>query len=81
MELPMPKLRQILVHGVKDDVVPIEVSRRYRDAKRKLGEPVDLLEVPGAGHFELIDPRTEAWKAVEGAARALSGGGSGQMSK
>jgi len=71
MELPMPTLPQRLIHGINDDIVPIEIARRYRDAKQKPGEPVKLVEVPNAGHFELIDPRTEAWKAVEAAVREL----------
>jgi acetyl esterase/lipase len=71
MELPMPKMPQRLIHGTKDDIVPIEISRRYRDAKHKAGEPVNLVEVPNAGHFDLIDPRTEAWKTVESVAREL----------
>jgi hypothetical protein len=31
----------------------------------KLKEDVNLLEIKGAGHFDVIDPRTEAWKRVE----------------
>jgi len=69
--LSMPKMPQRLVHGIKDDIVPIDISRRYRDAKQKAGEPVKLTEVPNAGHFELIDPRTEAWKSVVAAVRDL----------
>lgn len=69
--LPMPKMRQRLIHGTNDDIVPIELARRYRDAKLKAGEPVKLVEVPNAGHFELIDPHTEAWKNVEEAVREL----------
>ncbi len=71
MGLPMPKMPQRLIHGINDDIVPIEISRRYRDAKQKLGEPVKLVEVAHAGHFELIDPRTEAWKPVAAAVRDL----------
>ena len=73
MGLPMPKMPQRLIHGTNDDIVPIEISRRYRDAKQKLGEPVKLVEVPNAGHFELIDPRTEAWKTVATTVRELLG--------
>lgn len=69
--LPMPKMPQRLVHGINDDIIPIDISRRYRDAKRNLGEPVQLIEVANAGHFELIDPRTAAWKTVESTVRDL----------
>jgi len=33
--------------------------------KKKRGENVHLLEIENAGHFELIDPRSAAWKQVE----------------
>lgn len=52
---------QILVHGDADDRVPVEQSRRYADAARAAGDPCELLELPGVGHFELIDPRSDAW--------------------
>lgn len=71
IELPMPKMLQRLIHGTNDDIVPIELARRYRDAKQKRSERVKLIEVPHAGHFDLIDPRTEAWKSVEAAVREL----------
>jgi hypothetical protein len=32
---------------------------------------VHLEVVAGAGHFELVDPRAESWRAVRGAVRSL----------
>ena len=69
--LAIPRVPQRLIHGMQDNVVPIELSRRYRDVKRKAGEAVELVEIPKAGHFELIDPRVEAWKKVEEAVTEL----------
>ncbi len=63
-------VRQVLVHGVEDDQVPIEQSRRYAAAARAAGDPVELIELEGVGHFEPIDPRSEAWAR---AAAALAG--------
>ena len=57
--------RQWLVHGAEDDVVPPAFSRDYVGAKRKMKEDARLVEIAGAGHFEVVDPRSEAWKAVE----------------
>ena len=69
MQLSIPQARQVLIHGSADDVVPPEFSRDYVAAKRartgKEKENVHLLEIRGAGHFELIDPRTPPWKIVE----------------
>jgi len=57
--------QQRLIHGEEDRIVPIELSRRYAEEKIKRGEHVILTEIAGAGHFELIDPRTAAWPKVE----------------
>jgi acetyl esterase/lipase len=57
--------RQWLVHGAADDVVPVEFSREYVKAKRAGKENAQLVEIAGAGHFEVVDPRTRAWKDVE----------------
>lgn len=68
--------RQWLIHGSADDVVPVDFSRDYVAAKhRRSGkekEDVHLLEIPGAGHFDVIDPRSAAWKTVEDAVLDLS---------
>jgi acetyl esterase/lipase len=55
---------QLLVHGDFDDRVPVELSRRYADAARAAGDRCELLELAGVGHFEPLDPRTEAWSQV-----------------
>ena len=64
-EVAMPHLVQRLIHGVKDDIVPIEMSRHYRDAKKKRGENVELIELANADHFDVIDPQSKAWPIVE----------------
>lgn len=55
---------QLLVHGVADDRVPPDQSRRYARAAREAGDPCELLELEGVGHFEVIDPRTAVWAKV-----------------
>jgi acetyl esterase/lipase len=52
---------QVLVHGDADDRVPVELSRRYAEAAQEAGDRCELLELRGVGHFEPIDPRTDAW--------------------
>jgi acetyl esterase/lipase len=68
-ELSIAGARQWLIHGSADDVVPPDFSRDYVSTKQKRSgkerEDVHLLEIPGAGHFEVIDPRTSAWKQIE----------------
>jgi acetyl esterase/lipase len=69
MQLAIPQARQWLIHGSADDVVPPAFSRDYVTAKQKRTgkkkEDVRLLEISAADHFDLIDPRTPAWKQVE----------------
>jgi acetyl esterase/lipase len=55
---------QLLVHGGRDDIVPPELSRRYVQAARAAGDRAELLEDPGAGHFDVVDPAHSLWKAV-----------------
>ena len=65
MELSIPQAQQRLVHGSADDVVPVDFSRDYVAAKQKRKEDARLLEIPGAGHIDVIDPRSQAWKQIE----------------
>jgi acetyl esterase/lipase len=65
--------RQWLVHGAADDVVPPAFSRDYVTAKRKTKEDARLVEIAGAGHFEVVDPRSGAWKDVERVAMEAAG--------
>lgn len=51
-----------LVHGTRDQVVPIAQSRRYAEAARRAGDTVTLVPLDGVGHFELIDPGHAAWQ-------------------
>ncbi|GIH94849.1 alpha/beta hydrolase [Planobispora siamensis] len=53
----------VLVHGAKDRVVPVEMSRDY--AARN--PAAKLVELPDVGHFKLIDPLSRAWPAVRAA--------------
>jgi acetyl esterase/lipase len=57
--------RQWLVHGAGDDVVPPAFSRDYVAAKQKMKEDARLVEIAGAGHFDIVDPRAGAWGDVE----------------
>jgi pimeloyl-ACP methyl ester carboxylesterase len=57
------RARQWLVHGSADDIVPPSLSKDYVKAKAK--EDARLVMIPDAGHFEIVDPRSEAWRDVE----------------
>ena len=53
-------VRQLVLHGTADDVVPIELSRCYARAASEAGDTVELVELSGAGHMEYLDPSSEA---------------------
>ena len=55
---------QALVHGTNDDIVPVSHSEAYVEKAERLGDWPTLVKLNGAGHFELIDPESEAWPTV-----------------
>lgn len=55
---------QVLVHGAEDTSVPLEISQRFERAAVAVGDQASLLLLPGAGHFELVDPQSEEWPTV-----------------
>ena len=55
---------QLLVHGEADDVVPVAISRRYAERAGAGGDDCVLVELAGCGHFEHLDPDSEAWSVV-----------------
>jgi pimeloyl-ACP methyl ester carboxylesterase len=66
--LPTPAAPVTLLHGTADDRVPIAVSRSYA---ARTGAP--LWELPGTGHFALIDPLSPVWPRVLEALSRSSG--------
>jgi pimeloyl-ACP methyl ester carboxylesterase len=58
-------LRQVLIHGTADDIVPLEMSKHYRATACHAGDhQVFLKKVQDAGHFDMIDPTSPQWQQV-----------------
>ncbi len=53
-----------LIHGTEDSIVPIEISRRFQAVAVACGDDARLIPLPGAGHFELVDPASKEWPVV-----------------
>lgn len=70
--LPL-RVRQVLLHGDADANVPIELSARYAERARALGDNVMFVTLPGAEHFEPVNPETGEWRDVERWTRELAG--------
>lgn len=63
--LPL-RVPQLLVHGDADDVVPIEIARGYAARAAEAGDRCELVEIPGGGHMDHLDPASASWDAVTG---------------
>ncbi len=57
---------QLLIHGTNDQNVPFQISQHYLEKAQALGDAVKLITLPGAGHFEVIDPLSAEWAAFIG---------------
>ncbi len=62
---PTPGIPVTILHGDADDLVPIDLSRTYAHAH----PGTRLIELPGVGHFALIDPQSSVWPTVLESAR------------
>ena len=54
----------LLVHGARDDTVPVEFSVDLHAAAAAAGDVCDLVVGERDGHFEHIDPESSAWATV-----------------
>ncbi len=61
----------LIAHGMDDDIVPIEMSERYRAAILRTGGVAAMPMLPRTDHFDIIDPDSRAWPTVAAAVRAL----------
>lgn len=64
-------MRQRLLHGTEDDTVPVSLSAHYHARAAALGDDVQFLSLPGAGHFEVINPLAKEWPQVVEAIASL----------
>ena len=75
--LPPPDAPVVMVSGVLARLVPPYVTYDYARARRgKPGGAVRLVNIPEAGHFDLVTPGTPAWEEVRRLIEAALGIGS-----
>nr|WP_320132400.1 alpha/beta hydrolase [uncultured Holophaga sp.] len=60
------KVPTLLAHGTADHMVPVGMSRHFKERWRSGGGAVELLELPGVDHFRLVDPLSAAWQEIAG---------------
>jgi acetyl esterase/lipase len=63
---------QTIVSGGRDPIVPTRFGHDYVAAASAKGDDVTTLDLPDAGHFELIDPLGPDWKTIARAVRRLA---------
>jgi pimeloyl-ACP methyl ester carboxylesterase len=54
----------LLAQGLDDPIVPLMQAESFLQDARAAGDHTQMLELPDAGHFDLIHPRTAAWRAI-----------------
>ncbi|MBL8510423.1 MAG: alpha/beta hydrolase [Betaproteobacteria bacterium] len=57
-------IRQVLVSGTYDGIVPPVHGWRYANRAKEKGEAVEVVNLDNAGHFELISPWTAPGRAL-----------------
>lgn len=68
-ETSVPRLaplgvKQILINGRQDRIIPISYAEAYAAPMRALGDEVEVRMIDRTGHVELIAPESAAWAAA-----------------
>lgn len=53
-----------LVHGSIDNIVPLAQSTNYVAAAKAAADNAQVIEVEGAGHFDMVSPFSVAWGEI-----------------
>ena len=70
MLLPLG-VKQIIVQGSEDDQIPAELPQRWAANAHRQGDSVDVKIIPGADHFDVVDPQSRAWSVSRDAMLSL----------
>jgi acetyl esterase/lipase len=52
---------QLVLHGDRDNTVSMRIATSYASAARDAGDPCELVVLTHTGHFEHLDPGSQAW--------------------
>ena len=64
-------VHQIFIHGSNDDQVPVWLSSAFVDAAKAAGDNAEFVLLEGAGHFDMVDPRSEHWPRLVSSVAAI----------
>jgi dipeptidyl aminopeptidase/acylaminoacyl peptidase len=54
----------LLVHGERDDDVPVHISREFAAAAREAGDDCELVVIDDESHYEHLEPGSRCWATV-----------------
>ena len=54
-----------LVHGDKDNIVPLAQSESFAAKAQAAGDDVKVLTIEGGGHFDMVSPHSAAWQVIK----------------
>jgi acetyl esterase/lipase len=64
-------VKQVIIHGEIDRIVPLSQATDYAEAAKKRGDDVKLTLIKKAAHFEVVDPKSVVWPRVRDEILAL----------
>ena len=64
-------VRQKIIQGGADNIIPMAMAVEYVEAAKKKNDGVELIALKEADHFQLVDPKSPAWAAVQEAVLSL----------
>jgi acetyl esterase/lipase len=62
---------QLLFQGSDDDQIPPTLPRRWAENAHRLGDTATVHILPNAGHFDVVDPTSQAWPPILDAVKKL----------
>jgi acetyl esterase/lipase len=68
--LPL-RVRQVIIQGDADNIVPSAMATSYVDLAKQKGDDARAVVIEKAGHFDLVDPKSAAWSRVKDEILAL----------
>jgi acetyl esterase/lipase len=64
-------VKQILIYGTDDTIVPASYGQDYGETANQDGDDVKLVVIKNAGHFEYVAPNSITWPAITEAIQTL----------
>ena len=63
--------KQILIQGTEDQQIPPKLPSRWAENARRQGDVVEVVTIPLADHFDIVDPESKAFDKVRLAVKQM----------